>query len=190
MMPLTLRGLALCPLIFGVAAALAAENDVPDKLRRDAEQGDASAQYNLGLTYDNGIGVPQDHAEAAEWTRRAAEQGHAMAQYNLGLTYAKGEGLPQDFAEAVQWYRRAAKQGLAGAQANLGVMYAKGEGLPQDYVAAHLFLNLAGAKGNEKVNEDAGKARNRLAAKMTAVQVAEAQRRAREWKEKPRHDGQ
>ncbi len=154
MMPLTLRGLALCPLIFGVAAALAAENDVPDKLRRDAEQGDASAQYNLGLTYDNGIGVPQD------------------------------------FAEAVQWYRRAAKQGLAGAQANLGVMYANGEGVPQDYVAAHRFLNLAGAKGNEKVNEDAGKARNRLAAKMTAVQVAEAQRRAREWKEKPRHDGQ
>ena len=153
-MPLTLRGLALCPLIFGVAAALAAENDVPDKLRRDAEQGDASAQYNLGLTYDNGIGVPQD------------------------------------FAEAVQWYRRAAKQGLAGAQANLGVMYANGEGVPQDYVAAHRFLNLAGAKGNEKVNEDAGKARNRLAAKMTAVQVAEAQRRAREWKEKPRHDGQ
>ena len=154
MMPLTLRGLALCPLIFGVAAALAAENDVPDKLRRDAEQGDASAQYNLGLTYDNGIGVPQD------------------------------------FAEAVQWYRRAAKQGLAGAQANLGVMYANGEGVPQDYVAAHRFLNLAGAKGNEKVNEDPGKARNRLAAKMTAVQVAEAQRRAREWKEKPRHDGQ
>ena len=153
-MPLTLRGLALCALIFGMAVALAAENDVPDKLRRDAEQGDASAQYNLGLTYDNGIGVPQD------------------------------------FAEAVQWYRRAAKQGLAGAQANLGVMYANGEGVPQDYVAAHRFLNLAGAKGNEKVNEDAGKARNRLAAKMTAVQVAEAQRRAREWKEKPRHDGQ
>ncbi len=147
-MSLTLRGLALYPLIFGVAAALAAENDFLDKLRRDAEQGDASAQFNLGLTYDNGIGVPQDHAEAAKWTRRAAEQGHAMAQFNLG------------------------------------VMYANGEGVSQDYVAAHLFLNLAGAKGNEKVNEDARKARNRLAAKMTAVQVAEAQRRAREWKPK------
>ena len=70
------------------------------------------------------------------------------------------------------------------AQFNLGVMYANGEGVSQDYVAAHLFLNLAGAKGNEKVNEDARKARNRLAAKMTAVQVAEAQRRAREWKPK------
>ena len=59
MMSLTLRGLALYPLIFGVAAALAAENDFLDKLRRDAEQGDASAQFNLGLTYDNGIGVPR-----------------------------------------------------------------------------------------------------------------------------------
>ena len=150
MMSLTLRGLAVCPLIFGVVAALAAENDFLDKLRRDAEHGDVGSRYNLGLMCLKGIDVPQDDAEAAQWFRRAAEQGHAGAQFNLGL------------------------------------MYAKGEGVPQYYIAAHLFFNLAGAKGDE----EARKARDVLAAKMTAAQIAEAQRRAREWNKKHPPDGQ
>ena len=40
-----------------------------------AEQGNASAQYNLGVMYANGRGVPQDYAEAMKWYRLAAEQG-------------------------------------------------------------------------------------------------------------------
>ena len=53
-----------------------------------AKQGDADAQYNLGLMYNgNGQGVPQDYKEAVKWYRLAAEQGHAWAQYNLGLMY-------------------------------------------------------------------------------------------------------
>ena len=52
-----------------------------------AEQGNADAQYNLGVMYDNGQGVRQDYAEAARWYRKAAEQGNAKAQYNLGSMY-------------------------------------------------------------------------------------------------------
>jgi TPR repeat protein len=40
-----------------------------------AEQGDAFAQFSLGIMYDNGEGVPQDYAEAVKWYRLAAEQG-------------------------------------------------------------------------------------------------------------------
>ena len=43
--------------------------------RLAADQGDAPAQYNLGVRYDNGKGVPQDLAEAALWFGLAAEQG-------------------------------------------------------------------------------------------------------------------
>ncbi len=92
--------------------------------------------------------------------------------------YDKGQGVPQDFTKAAKWYRHAADQGHAAAQFNLDGMYDKGEGVPQDWVAAHLFFNLAGANGNE----DARKLRDAIAAKMTAAQIAEAQRRAREWK--------
>ena len=38
-----------------------------------AEQGLAVAQFNLGLMYDEGQGVPQDYAEAVKWYRKAAE---------------------------------------------------------------------------------------------------------------------
>ena len=76
--------------------------------RRLAEQGDVTAQYNLGVHYSNGDGVQQDDAEAARWYRLAAEQGDADAQYSLGFMYATGDGVPENDAEAVKWYRLAA----------------------------------------------------------------------------------
>ncbi len=57
---------------------------------RDALQGDAVAQYNLGWMYANGNGVPQDDAEAVKWYKKAAEQGDADAQFNLDIMYAVG----------------------------------------------------------------------------------------------------
>jgi uncharacterized protein len=97
-----------------------------------AERGDAKAQYNLGVMYHQGEGVPQDFAEAMKWYRRAAEQGIPEAHYNLGVMYHQGEGVPPDHAEAVKWFRKAAEQGHAQAQYNLGVMYRLGDGVAQD----------------------------------------------------------
>jgi TPR repeat protein len=48
--------------------------------RLAAEQGNAEAQYYLGVSYDIGEGVSQDKIEAVKWYRLAAEQGHAEAQ--------------------------------------------------------------------------------------------------------------
>src|SRR6188768_1068901 len=67
-----------------------------DPIRQKAEQGDATAQYNLGVMYDTGKGVPQDYPEARKWFLKAAEQGHSDAQYNLGVMYDTGKGVPQD----------------------------------------------------------------------------------------------
>src|SRR5450759_1722680 len=98
-------------------------------IRPLADQRDAYAQYNLGLMYANGQGVPQDYAEAVRWYRKAADQGLASAQFNLGLRYANGQGVPQNDAEAVRWYRKAADQDYATAQNNLGLMCANGQGV-------------------------------------------------------------
>jgi len=73
-----------------------------------AEQGDASAQFNLGVMYDNGWGVPQNYTEAAKWYRQAAEQGQADAQNNLGVMYLQGQGVPQDYTLAYSWLNLAA----------------------------------------------------------------------------------
>jgi TPR repeat protein len=71
----------------------------------------ATAQFNLGVKYANGQGVPQNDAEAMRWYRLATEQGHATAQNNVGNMYADGQGVPQDYAEAMKWYRLSAEQG-------------------------------------------------------------------------------
>ena len=76
-----------------------------------AENGDANAQYNLGVMYDNGYGIPENDAEAAKWYRLAAEQGNANAQFSLGDMYSNGEGVPQNNTRAYVWFSVAAAQG-------------------------------------------------------------------------------
>jgi uncharacterized protein len=112
-----------------------------------ADQGNSKAQFELGVMYEKGQGVPQDDKEAVKWYRLAAEQGFASAQFNLGVMYAKGQGVPQDDKEAVKWYRLAAEQGFASAQFNLGLMYHKGQGVPQDNKEAVRWWKLAAEQG-------------------------------------------
>ena len=83
-----------------------------------AEQGDASAQYNLGVMYDLGEGVTQDYKTAVKWYRLSAEQGNASAQYNLGLMYAKGLGLIKDNLFAHMWFNISASNGDKDAVKN------------------------------------------------------------------------
>jgi TPR repeat protein len=84
-----------------------------------AELGDAEAQYNLGVMYDEGAGMEQDLAAAAGWYRKAAEQGFMDAQTNLGIMYYHGQGVGRDHAEAARWFRQAASQGDSEAAAYL-----------------------------------------------------------------------
>ena len=101
----------------GFAAAKRGDYATAVRLWRPlAEQGDARAQFNLGLSYANGWGVPLDYAQAVKWYRKAADQGLAWAQTNLGIMYENGQGVRQDFRLALIWYRKAAKQGDAEAR--------------------------------------------------------------------------
>ena len=151
--------------------------DSVEQIRAKASLGDASAQFNIGVMYYEGQGVQQDYNQAAAWYAKAAEQGDAKAQTNLGMMYEKGQGVQQDFNQAVAWYRKAAEQGHTKAQFNLGVMYKKGQGVPQDYAQAYMWVNLAAAQGVE----DAVRMRDNLVKKLTASQIEEGQRLAREW---------
>ena len=118
-----------------------------------AEQGDSDAQYNLGIMYNDGRGVPQDYAEAVKWWHKAAEQDNVYAQVKLAAMYCSGEGVPQDTAEGLKWWHKAAEQGDAKAQLFLGNSYLGGMGVPQDYVLAHFWFNLAAAQARQKAQE-------------------------------------
>lgn len=94
---------------------------------RAAEQGYADAQFNLGLMYANGEGVPQDMEQAVELFKKAAEQGHVDAQNNLGAMYFTGEGVARDEKKAIEWFEKAAAQGNEDARANLDAIKASGK---------------------------------------------------------------
>ncbi len=63
-----------------------------EKLIQQASQGNAAAQYNLGVMYANGRGVPQDYVQAMKWYRLAADQGDAKAQFNLAAILYERRG--------------------------------------------------------------------------------------------------
>ena len=88
-------------------------------LRPLAAQGDASAQYFLGLMHERGEGVAQDLQETLKWFRLAAVQGNDRAQFSLGRMCLNGKGVPKDYQEAVKWFRLAAAQGNERAKKTL-----------------------------------------------------------------------
>jgi len=64
-----------------------------------AAQGDALAQFNLGLMYAKGRGVAQDYVQAAFWYEKAASQGYADAEFNLGVLFSDGTGVARNYAQ-------------------------------------------------------------------------------------------
>ncbi len=117
------------------------------KLKTAATQGDAKAQFNLGVMYETGQGIVKDYAEAVFWYKLAAEQSYVRAQSNLGAMYEMGQGVAQNYAEAVRWYKMAAGQGDAKVQFNLGQMHQKGLGVVKDPVEAMRWIKLAAEQG-------------------------------------------
>jgi uncharacterized protein len=87
-----------------------------------AEQGHATAQYNIGVMYEWGDGFSQNNSEAIKWYKRSAEGFNKDAQNNLGAMYSKGEGTEQDFVEALKWFIISADNGSEGGQKNIRIV--------------------------------------------------------------------
>ena len=90
--------------------------------RKKAETGDANAQFNLGVMYDNGKDVWKNYAKAVKWYRLAAEQGNAGAQFNLGVMYANGTGVPEDLVQAHVWWNIAGAKGRGDSKKMLAMI--------------------------------------------------------------------
>jgi hypothetical protein len=162
--------------------------------RQSAERGDREAQYRLGIAYSKEALHTPLQEEAIKWIRRAAEQGHTEAEALLGDRNVMGIGTPVNYWEAVKWLRRAAEKGVPYSQRDLGSMYEDGQGVEQDYVSAYKWYELAAShplpwvSGTSLSSSNHARTltielRDRVAAKMTSAQIAEAKRLAREWLE-------
>ncbi len=113
-----------------------------------AIEGDAEAQFNLGLLYSEGKGVPVDYRQAVFWYQKGAEQGHTGAQYNLAHLYFGGHGVDKDPVKATHWWQQAAQRGHVLAQQYLGYAYYKGIGVNKDQQEALRWFREA-AKGGD-----------------------------------------
>ena len=137
--------------------------------RKYAEQGDADAQFCLGLLLECGYGkvkfsLPineedlEKWKESVVWYRKAADQGDARAMRALGMAYSEPKETPwfwptiarvdRDMEQAAEWFRKAAELGDFAAQRNLGYLYLKGKGVEKDKAEARKWLEKAAAQGD------------------------------------------
>ena len=143
-----------------------------------AEQGDAKAQFELGMALRDRQSSPRDLALAYAWLEKSARQGYADAQYVLGAMHVAGKGTLQSFPLAVEWFERAAQQNHAEAQFNMGRMYRRGHGVELNNVKAYMWFNLAAAQGHDRARE----ARDNLLPLLTPEQIKAAQRESQDWR--------
>jgi TPR repeat protein len=122
-------------------------------IRPLAEQGHAKAQSFLGMIYDEGWGVPRNHAEAMKWFSRAADQRDWGAQVQFAVMYRDGTGVPKDYIRAYMWFDLAAQS-----------------------------TEPADAPGHYTPAQAAAIFRDDVAQFMTPAQIAEARKLAKDWK--------
>jgi TPR repeat protein len=152
-------------------------------LRLAATQGDADAQFWLGLEYERGAFGLTDYHEAYQWLHKAAEQGLPNAQYSLGQMYELGEGVPKTDIVAGRWFKAAADHlssvpGVWEAEVELAYMYRDGR-LRDSEIEAYKWLAIVDGSVVPPISDDT----DLLARHMSKRDTAEAQRMADDWLE-------
>lgn len=116
-----------------------------DSIRLFADAGDATAQFYLGVYYDQ---TPfTDLTKARYWYEKADAQGDADAAFYLGCMYDVGRGVPKDNHRAFGYYQKSAENDQVLAANNLAWCYALGQGVKQDFAAAAPWAQKAADAG-------------------------------------------
>jgi len=138
-----------------------------------AKAGHVFAQYNVGLMYEQGLGISKNDKEAFYWYNESAMQRNSAAQFNLGVCFENGIGTTVDFEKANEWYRKASVQGDGLAVGNLGMLYIRGQGVNENKVAGIALLLMSTTMDSSPENQ----ARNNISTTsgLTTAMVTEAQ---------------
>lgn len=92
-----------------------------------AKEGDARAEYYLGIMYLNGLGMPEDNTQGAIWLQRSALHNDTEAQFKLGRLFIAGQKVELNIDQGIRWLLSAASNQHAGAQFNLGLLHQQGK---------------------------------------------------------------
>jgi localization factor PodJL len=147
---------------------------------RAADFGSAPAQYRLGALYREGRGVERNARMALKYFQTASDAGNARAMHNTAVLLAEGVNGSPDYAGASEWFKKASEFGIRDSQYNLAILYARGLGVSQDLMASYSWFAAAAASGDE----DAGKKRDEVGARLSGEKLQQAKTAATSWKPK------
>lgn len=159
------RNLKVVGLIFPLflsSCGHASDSKLLSELITMAEHGNPTAQYNVGMMFNNGIGTEKDHRKAFEWFQRASDSGDALGSYKVGCYFGGQfkDVVPVDINKELHYKLIAATAGYSLAQYDLGIIYCKKdqfkEGIHWWELAAHqgypmAFYNLSVIYNDGKV---------------------------------------
>ena len=94
-----------------------------ESMKREAENGNATAQFALGTFYIEGALAESDIKEAIKWLEKSAEQEHPYAQYLLGVLYCANEFGVFDYELGKSYLTRAARNGSKEAEEMLAELF-------------------------------------------------------------------
>lgn len=120
--PTAARALSLWVLL--VCSAMA--NSIPS-LEKQAQLNNADAQYQLGLAFETGQGVPKDLTKASYWYQLASNNGHLGATYNYAQALEYGRGVKRNPSRAVLLYTKLAIQGDQSTYGKLAELYSNAD---------------------------------------------------------------
>ena len=113
-------------------------------IRLSAEQGFATAQYNMGVIHQTGyLWAEKNEKQAFEWYNKAAKQGCEEAMTSIGWCFYKGIGVEPNLSNALSWLKEAATRGNMRGQLFLAEIYAKDERCCDKDEAIYWFCQLA-----------------------------------------------
>ena len=125
-----------------------------DLIVQKAEQGDAEAQYELGIAYFNGDLFPRDQKAAFHWLTKSSEQGYARAHASLTLFYQYGLVVEKDLKMTINLLLKAAEKGIAGSMSSLSYIYRTGgDGVPVDLIESAKWELKHAEKTNDSLSQ-------------------------------------
>lgn len=198
------QGHALAQLHFGKYLKEAEQNkEAIEWIQKSADQGIATACYELGLHFLKGSGHEDtDSHEGVKWLRIAAEKGCIAAKVLISECYRNGIGVPKDLSESFKWfvkaaagdrlideevkpiadYRKAATSLALYAQYEVSRSYANGKGVKKDQKLAAKWLQEAANGGLTIAQSSIGRAylMGQLGIQKNGVEAVKWLRRAAE----------
>lgn len=114
---------------------------------RAAAQGNAVAQYQLGVIFERGQGVPHDLTTAISYWEAGTAQNQPACCNCMAVAYETGEGKQRDMKTALSWYSKSADNGSRVALFNLGLCFKLGQGMPTNLLAALQWLTCSADRG-------------------------------------------